>query len=178
MNPTPILVRISAVIGALALTLVLSGCLTLHPPKTDLPELRPARDAQIAEHYARAEGIGDDILAQIAPEEISNPPSGGGRSESMDAFDVKGWPRTLTWEKDFALYADGPRTPRQVADDLTPWLLDQGWDRSTSDYQPSDPAYAENIFLRDQDLLAIRYTVKPPPYGQTMVLMIRLPRVK
>ncbi|RLP72783.1 hypothetical protein D9V32_15175 [Mycetocola tolaasinivorans] len=96
----------------------------------------------------------------------------------MDAFDVKGWPRTLTWEKDFALYADGPRTPRQVADDLTPWLLEQGWKPRKIERPPADENYLKYVFFKDEDTLIISYIVTPPPYAQNMILKITLPRVK
>ena len=133
-----------------------------------------SRVAQLQGYIDRAEAWGGEIIAQIPEEEIEivNPNRGGVR-EANDAYQP--WPKLYFWVTDVNLLPEGARSPREVADDLDPWLENQGWQREESrELPPENERFKRHYFRQSYHLTVEVYTVEPPQ-AQSIVFRIVTP---
>lgn len=155
----------------LALSAVLfSGC------ATSPEEAIPVQESQLEEYIAKADGAGAEILAQIPQEELlpdHDTGNLGGVRLVSDYYEE--WPKYYYWAQIVVLKAEAPRTPTQVADDLEPWLEDQGWKRNTdSEFPPSEESFERHYYRDGYHLIVRAYTI-PPPHAQKLMFTIVTP---
>jgi len=119
------------------------------------------QEEQLQSFIKRADGWGADIIAQIPEGEVEllSDPAGGSRG----ANGYEQWPRLYYFDRIVVLRADGPRSPTEVADDLEPWLIDQGWRRAKDgEFPPGEESFARDYFQDGYHLALDIYTVEPP----------------
>ena len=167
----PLIARAAlAVVTAGVVLSVVSGC--------GLSEARQAeavasQEVQLQEFIDQADAWGADIIAQ-APEEEAKAiyENFGG---SRDAY-YKEWPQYYYWAQGVDLYPDGPRTPTEFADDLEPWLEDQGWVRNLDKEFPPDRDSYVRDYVRGRYSLAVEVYTVTPPQAQSLKFRIVTPR--
>ncbi|WP_314147858.1 hypothetical protein [uncultured Leifsonia sp.] len=132
------------------------------------------QQAQLAALIDRADGWGAEILAQIPEPEIEAVTKNiGGPRLASDYYEE--WPKYYTWNQFIDLYPDGPRTPTQLADDLEPWLEDQGWVRHKEREFPRGKSSFERDYGREGYLLELQVDTVAPPRAQTISFLIVTP---
>jgi len=134
------------------------------------------QERQIEAYVAQADGAGAEILAQIPQEELlpgQEPVTLGGVQHASEYYEE--WPQYYYWGQIVVLRPDGPRTPARLADDLEPWLDEQGWERNTASEFPPTKEFFERDYYRDGYHLIVRADTVPPPYAQTLMFTIVSP---
>ncbi|MBQ3360086.1 MAG: hypothetical protein IJG47_14470 [Microbacterium sp.] len=132
------------------------------------------QEAQLMEYIAQADGWGAEIVDQVPAAEIAllSDTVGGARQESD--YNVE-WPKYYYFGQTIVLHAEGPRTPTEVANDLEPWLRDQGWERNTaSEFPPGDDRFTREYYREGYRLTVEVYT-EAPPRAQSINLTIVTP---
>lgn len=134
------------------------------------------QESQLEEYIAQADGAAAEIFAQIPEEELLPGQDTGnfGGVRLVSAY-YEEWPKYYYWAQIVVLKADGPRTPTQVADDLEPWLEEQGWMRNTDrEFPPSDESFERHYYRDGYHLIVRAYTI-PPPHAQKLMFTIVTP---
>ena len=129
-------------LGAMAVVLagILAGCTT---PQREAEKVA-AQAAQLKAFINQADTWGAEIIAQVREEDIRIlRPNTGGAREAGDLY--REWPKYYYWRQGVILKPDAQHTPEQLADELEPWLEQQGWQRSTS----AEPPRGGEFFIRD-----------------------------
>lgn len=160
-------------IGLVALAVLLSGCGA--QPQLSAEEKVVVQEAQLDELIERADTWGADILAQIPDSEVEliSENTGGARKASDD---YEEWPKYYYWDQMLVLHAEGARSPSDVADDLEPWLEEQGWERNEgSEFPPGEESF-ERDYYRDGYHLVVEVYTEAPPRVQSINFMIVTPQ--
>lgn len=134
------------------------------------------QESQLEEYIAQADGAAAEIFAQIPEEELLPGQDTGnfGGVRLVSAY-YEEWPKYYYWAQIVVLKAEGPRTPTQVADDLEPWLEEQGWMRNTDrEFPPSDESFERHYYRDGYHLIVRAYTI-PPPHAQKLMFTIVTP---
>ncbi|WP_146073409.1 hypothetical protein [Cryobacterium sp. N22] len=138
---------------------VLSGCGSSEAPPA---EAVVSQEDQLQVFVEQADAWGADIIAQAPEEEAKAIYENFGGSRQAGA-DYAEWPQYYYWAQGVDLYPDGPRTPTEFADDLEPWLEDQGWVRNLdSEFSPGEESYVRGYVRGRYSLEVEVYTVTPP----------------
>ncbi|SEO01151.1 hypothetical protein [Cryobacterium luteum] len=150
---------------------VVSGCGMSESRKV---EVVASQEVQLGEFADQADAWGADIIAQFPADETDSVSSnaGGGR-QAGDNYEE--WPRYYVWDKIVTLHADGARTPIEFADDLEPWLEEQGWVQTREDVLPRRETIERGYSRGGYSLTLEAYTATPPQ-AQLVALMIVTPR--
>ena len=131
---------------------------------------------QLKQYAEQADAAGAEIVAQIPESELEPAHQSrniGGVRLVSDYYEE--WPKYYYWAQIIELKADGPRTPTQVADDLEPWLEEEGWKRNTdSEFPPSDESFERHYYRDGYHLIVRAYTI-PPPHAQKLMFTIVTP---
>ncbi|MBK0420766.1 hypothetical protein JD292_01545 [Leucobacter sp. CSA2] len=129
---------------------------------------------QLDGYMAKARGWGEEILAQIPKAEIEDagPAAAGTRAANMN---YKEWPKYYIWDTMVDLRQGGPRTPTVVADDLDPWLKDQGWKRNEEREAPAGTESFTRYYSREHYSLMVEAFTDAPPRAQTIFFTIVTP---
>ena len=159
----------AAVVAVMVATGVLAGCGLSEEEKVAVQE------AQLKELVAQADGWGADIIAQIPEAEVELLSDNAGGVGKASDYGVE-WPKYYYWDQIVVLHADGPRSPTEVADDLEPWLEQQGWERNAdSEPAPRRDSFASSYF-RDGYHLTVEVYTQDPPRTQSLHFSIVTPQ--
>lgn len=132
------------------------------------------QETQLSEYRDQANAWGADIMEQVPASEAKNIyPNMGGTREAGVMYEE--WPKYYFWEQGADLLPEGPRSPEQLADDLEPWLKDQGWVRNTDAEAPAGKTSFTRGYQRDDYSLAIEVFTVEPPRAQTLNFTIVTP---
>lgn len=145
----------------MAATLVVLTSVVLLGCGLSAEERIAVQEKQLQSFIERADGWGSEIIAQIPEDEVEllSDPAGGSRG--VNGYEQ--WPRLYYFDRIVVLRADGPRSPTEVADDLEPWLSDQGWTRAKDgEFPPGEESFARDYFRDGYHLALEIYTVEPP----------------
>lgn len=159
--------RVSTVAAGVVFALGLSGC------GLSAEERIAVQEEQLASFIEYADGWGAKIIAQIPEEEVEVLSGAAGGSRGANGYEQ--WPRYYYFDQIVDLRADGPRSPTQVADDLEPWLEEQGWERSTEGEFPPGEESFERDYFRDGYHLALEIYTVEPPQAQSLQIVIVTP---
>lgn len=162
--------RFMLIVLALAATCSMAAC------AVSGREAIAVQERQLEEFIAQADGAGGEIIAQIPQEELlpdQDPVLFGGVQLVSDYYEE--WPKYYYWAQIVVLRPDGPRGPARVADDLEPWLEEQGWKRNTDSEFPPTEEYFERDYFRNGYHLIVRVDTVPPPDAQTLMFTIVTP---
>lgn len=159
--------RASAVVLGLVLALGVTGC------ALSAEERITVQEEQLASFIDRADAWGGDIVAQIPEDEIELLSDVAGGSRGANGYEQ--WPRYYYFDQIVVLHPDGPRSPTQVADDLEPWLEEQGWKRATEGEFPPDEESFERDYFQDGYHLALEIYTVEPPQAQSLQIVIVTP---
>ena len=135
------------------------------------------QEQQLDEFISQADRWGEEILAQIPASELdpeSEASPGGGVRAAND--DYEEWPKFYYWNRNVELKSEGVRTPTEIADDLEPWLAEQGWQRNTDSEFPAGKESFERDYFREGYHLVVEVFTTPPPHVQKVRLMIVTPQ--
>ncbi|MCK2023910.1 hypothetical protein KZC52_13305 [Microbacterium sp. kSW2-24] len=162
----------SVALAALGLcALLLTGCIGM-----SAEEKVAVQEVQLQDFTDQANGWGGEILAQIPEAELepgAEYVNYGGVRQVSD-YNAE-WPKYYYWATIVELRADGPRTPTNMANDLEPWLEEQGWKRnSASEFPPGEESFTRD-YHREGYRLAIEVFTEPPPRVQSLRLSIVTP---
>ena len=147
-----------AVLTAGVVLCVLSGCAMSESRKA---EVVASQEVQLREFVDQADAWGADIIAQVPELEKASVTGhlGGSRQESAN---YEEWPRYYYWSQIVELYPTA-RTPTAFADDLEPWLEEQGWVRNRDSEFPPGKESTVRDYVRGRYSLEVEmYTVSPP----------------
>jgi hypothetical protein len=151
---------------------LLSGCTASDQQSADGARQQQAR---LQEYIEQADAWGADILAQIPAEEMASVSANyGGERQADDLY--REWPKYYYWAQGVDLHPDGPRTPTALADDLDPWLGQQGWVRREERELPAGKESFERDYTRDGYTLAVEVHTVAPPRAQTVDFTIVSPQ--
>lgn len=131
------------------------------------------QEEQLASFIDRADAWGADIVAQIPEDEIELLSDVAGGSRGANGYEQ--WPRYYYFDQIVVLHPDGLRSPTQVADDLEPWLEEQGWKRATEGEFPPDEESFERDYFQDGYHLALEIYTVEPPQAQSLQIVIVTP---
>lgn len=160
-----------AVVMAGVVLCVVSGCGMSESRKAEVVVLQKM---QLGEFVDQADAWGADIIAQFPAEETQSVPSNAGGWRSAGAY-YEEWPKYYVWDKIVTLQPDGPRTPVEFAEDLEPWLEEQGWVKTRDDVLPGKGT-VERGFSRGGYSLSVEAYTAVPPQAQLVALMIVTPK--
>ncbi|MFJ2369177.1 hypothetical protein [Microbacterium sp. NPDC087665] len=155
-----------AVVFAIA---VLAGCGLSAEEKVKVQE------AQLKELIAQADAWGAEVIAQVPASEVELLSDNVGGARGVSDYNQQ-WPRYYYFAQTVVLRADGPRTPTQMADDIEPWLEDQGWERNKGSEFPPDDDRFERDYYRDGYHLVVEVYTEPPPRAQSINFTIVTPQ--
>ncbi|WP_146120118.1 hypothetical protein [Leucobacter massiliensis] len=132
------------------------------------------QEAQLRGYIDQANAWGEEIVAQLPEADVEelSPNSGGTRQSSALYED---WPQYYYWEQRVRLKPEGARTPEQLADELQPWLEQQGWQRATAGELPAGKESFTRDYRRGGYSLAVEVFTEPPPRAQTISFRIVTP---
>ena len=162
-----------------ALAVVLTGVVLVLVSGCGMSESRKAevvasQEVELREFIDQADAWGADIIAQVPAEETeSMSGNAGGSRQAGDNYEQ--WPRYYIWHKFVELHPDGARTPTEFADDLEPWLEEQGWVQTREDVLPRKGTIERGYSRGGYSLMLEAYTAVPPQ-AQLVALMIVTPR--
>jgi hypothetical protein len=136
-----------------------------------------SQEAQLREYVEQADawgGGGAEIIVQIPEAEVENVTQNlGGSRQASDLYED--WPKYYYWDQIVSLLPDGPRTPAQLADDLEPWLEEQGWQRDRArEFPPGKESFTRD-YRRGAYTLAVEVYTVPPPHAQSISFSIVTP---
>ncbi|MGO4782667.1 hypothetical protein [Cryobacterium sp. W22_MBD10_FK3] len=163
-----------AVVAAGAVLCALSGCAVSESRKA---EVVASQEVQLQEFIDEAAGWGAEIMAQIPAEEAESV-SGqlGGTRQASD--DNEEWPKYYYWAQRVDLHLDGPRTPTEFADELEPWLKEQGWVRNRDkELSPRKDSFVRD-YARGRNSLAVEVYTVSPPQAQSLNFTIVSPQTE
>lgn len=148
---------------------VLSGCGLSAEEKVTVQE------AQLKELVEQADTWGADIVAQVPGAEVELLTDNAGGVRKASDYGVE-WPKYYYWAQIVVLQADGPRSTTQVADDLAPWLEEQGWEwNADRDVPPGNDRF-ERDYYRDGYHLVVEVYTEAPPKAQSIHFKIVTPQ--
>ncbi len=134
------------------------------------------QENQLKQYAEEADAAGAEIVAQISESELdpAHQSRNIGGVRLVSAY-YEEWPKYYYWAQIIELKAGGVRTPAQVADDLEPWLEEQGWMRNTDrEFPPSDESFERHYYRDGYHLIVRAYTI-PPPHAQKLMFTIVTP---
>jgi len=157
---------------AAALAVLTIGAFLLSGCGLTAEERITVQEEQQQSFIDRADSWGEQITDQVAEDEIELVSDAGG---SRGAQDDEQWPRYYYFARTVVLRSDGPRTPTQVADDLEPWLSEQGWERNEGQEFPASRDSFERYYSHGEYGLTLQVYTEPPPRAQSIDLTIVTP---
>lgn len=132
------------------------------------------QESQLRGYVDQADAWGADIIARIPEAEIEDLcPNSGGLRQAGDLYAE--WPKNYFWDQGVDLIPDGPRTPTQFADDLEPWLEEEGWVRDHDREFPPGKESFTRASSRGAYTLAVEIYTVAPPRAQTINFSIVRP---
>lgn len=153
----------------------LSGCGT--GDSRNAEDMVVSQEAQLKDFIAQADGWGAEIISQVPVADIEPEAEShniGGVRKANDSGEE--WPKYYYWDQIVELRAEGARTPTQLADDLEPWLAQQGWERNAdTEFPPGEDTFERDYYRDGYHLVVEVYTV-PPPHAQKVTFMIVTPQ--
>ncbi len=170
--------RAGAALALTALVALLVGCgQGEEPPNEGQTGKAMSQEEQLESYIHTADSWGAEIVAQIDATEIkpdSEPSNNYGGVRQASDYGVE-WPKYYYWAAIITLRADGPRAPTDVAEDLHPWLENEGWKRDESrEFPPGEESF-ERDYFRDGYHLVVEVYTEPPPQAQSLQFMIVTP---
>ncbi len=156
-----------SVLVSVALAGALAGC----GSEQREAEQVASQETQLQEYVEQADALGAEIIAQIPEAEVENVTQNlGGSRQASDLYED--WPKYYYWDQIVSLLPDGPRTPAQLADDLEPWLEEQGWQRDRArEFPPGKESFTRD-YRRGAYTLAVEVYTVPPPHAQSISFSI------
>ncbi|MBK0420765.1 hypothetical protein JD292_01540 [Leucobacter sp. CSA2] len=161
---------IAALLSAGALCGLLTGCASEEQKAAQVAQQQEQLDGYIA----KAEGWGEEILAQIPKSEVEDagPAASGTRAANMN---YEEWPKYYIWDTIVRLKPTGARTPTEAADELDPWLKDQGWKRHEEREDTPNQESFTRYYSRAQYTLMVEAYTQAPPRAQNIFFTIVTP---
>ncbi len=158
-------IAVSAAVGVAT-----AGCATAQQSDT---AVAADQQTQLDEYISPADLWGAEIMAQIPLDETATVYErlGGVRSTSSGSEE---WPKYYFWSESVDLLLEDARTPTQLADDLEPWLGDEGWETVDNGFLFGDDFFRRSYSRGEYSLTVEVYTV-PAPSAQTLVFSIVAP---
>lgn len=155
--------------AALAAAVILSGC------GMSVDDNTAVQTKQLKELIAQADAWGAEVIAQVPASEVELLSDNVGGARGVSDYNQQ-WPRYYYFAQTVVLRADGPRTPTQMADDIEPWLEDQGWERNKGSEFPPDDDRFERDYYRDGYHIVVEVYTEPPPRAQSINFTIVTPQ--
>lgn len=162
----------SAIVALMVCAALLAGCGGM-----SAEEQVVVQEQQLDEFISQADQWGEEILTRIPASELdpeSEASPGGGVRAAND--DYEEWPKFYYWNRNVELKSEGVRTPTEIADDLEPWLAQQGWQRDKESEFPASEESFERDYFRDGYHLVVEVFTEPPPRVQSLRFMIVTPQ--
>lgn len=161
-----------AVITTGVVVFLLSGCAMSEAHKA---EVAAAQEVELKGFIDQARDWSEDIVAQIPSaevESISVELSGGPWQVYHSDRKLPGSYKWVNW---VVLLPDGPRTPTELADDLAPWLTEQGWVRNRDTEWAAGKDSFERQYTRGRYFLTLEVYTTAPPQAQSFNFTVATP---
>ena len=162
-----------AVLAVVATGIVLSLLSGCGISESRQAEAVAAQEVQLREFVDQADDWGADIIAQAPVSETESILENFGGSRQASA-NYEEWPKYYYWAQGIDLHLDGPRTPTEFADDLEPWLEEQGWVRRRDDSSPGKESFWRD-YTRGRYVLEVEIYTVTPPQAQSLTFSIVTP---
>ena len=150
---------------------LVSGCGLMEARQA---EAVASQEVQLQEFVDQADAWGADIIAQVPEAEKASVTGHLGGSRQAGA-NYEEWPKYYYWSQIVELYPTA-RTPTEFADDLEPWLEEQGWVRNQDNEFPPGKESTIRGYARGQYSLSVEMYTVLPPRAQLLNFKIVTPR--
>lgn len=157
---------LAAITASVALVL-LSGC------GMSEAESVASQEAQLQKLVEQADAWGADIITQVPEAEKADVTGNIGGSRQASAM-YEEWPKYYYWSQIVVLNPTA-RTPTVFADDLEPWLVEQGWVRNPDHEFPPGKETFVRAYQRGRYSLAVEVYTALPPQAQLLNFKIVTP---
>lgn len=157
---------------------LLVGAFVGAPACAGIEDRRAERAREQAEELSvlarQAEQWGEDLLSQVPGEPIADeldPASGPRLSNDL------GGPSTeyYVWTRHLDLAADSELLARDLAEQLAPWLEQEGWEQIRQGVYPVEPDRVRRDYAREKYHLVVEARSEPGPVREILALLIVTP---
>jgi hypothetical protein len=132
-----------------------------------------SQEVELQEFVDQADAWGADIIAQVPEAEKASVTGNIGGSRQAGVM-YEEWPKNYYWSQIIVLHP-GARAPTVFADDLEPWLEEQGWvPNRDNEFSPGQESFVRG-YVRGRYSLTVEVYTAPPPQAQLLGLRIATP---